>query len=44
MMKCEICNNESELAFYNDELICADCAKDEMWKDGSIQREIEHHG
>lgn len=42
--KCKVCNQVKELASYKEELMCQSCAKDEMFKDGSVQREIENHG
>ncbi len=44
MAVCPICNDNTELAFYKKELMCQNCAKDEMIKDGSVQREIIKHG
>jgi len=41
---CPICNNIAELAYYKNELMCMNCAKDEMFKDGSVYRGIINHG
>jgi len=42
-LNCPICNDVTELAYYKNELMCMSCAKAEMFKDGSAQREIENH-
>ena len=42
--KCPVCKDVAELAYYKKELMCQNCAKDEMFKDGSVQREITNHG
>jgi len=42
MNECPVCKSVvAELAHYKEELMCQNCAKNEMWKDSSIQREIE---
>ena len=41
---CPICKIRKELAKYKGKLMCMSCAKDEMIKDCSVQREIINHG
>lgn len=40
---CFICKTISDLAEYKGELMCQNCAKDGMIKDGSVQREMINH-
>jgi len=43
LIRCNICNDDADLAYYKKELMCSNCAKDEMFKDGSVYREITNH-